>query len=535
MKHNVLRNIIIASFLAGAIASCTKDLNRLPTNDITAETVYSTATGYRQAFAKVYGSYALTGNTGPTGSNDLQGVPDEGNHSDFLRTFFYLQELPTEEAIYTWGDPGLPDLHRMNWSSDNPILKGIYYRSFFQITLANDFIRQAADDKLSARGISGTDADEIRRFRAEARFLRAFQYWVLMDLFGNPAFVTEKDAIGSTLPRQIQRKDLFDYVESELKAIDADLATPRTNEYGRADKAAAWALLARMYLNAQVYTGTARYNDAITYSKKVIDAGYSLIPDYRQLMLADNNLNTNEFILTINYDGLNTQTYGGTTALVHGQIISSTSMKPTDFGVGSGWTLFRTTKNLPNLFPDYTGTADKRAQFFQQTLEINDISTPTEGFAVTKYKNVTRTGAPAPHQDPNKDFSDIDFPLFRLAEMYLIYAEAVLRGGTGGDNATALQYINLLRTRAYSNTSGNIQAGQLTLDFILDERGRELYWECFRRTDLIRYNRFVEGSYLWPWKGGVKNGRGVESFRTIYPIPSAELGANPNLKQNTGY
>jgi hypothetical protein len=534
MKFDFIKTGVAAFIVSGTLAACTKDLNRYPTNEITAEQVYSSFSGYQQAFAKVYGSYATTGNIGATGANDLQGVPDEGNHSDFLRTYFYAQELPTDEALYTWGDAGLPDFHRMSWSADNPILKGLYYRSFFQITLANDFMRQAADDKLSSRGISGAEAEQVRSFRNEARFLRAFQYWVQMDLFGNPPFVKETDPIGSTLPPQIQRKDLFNYLETELKELEGVLPAAKTNAYGRADKAAAWALLARMYLNAKVYTGTERYTDAITYAKKVIDAGYSLIPDYRHLMLADNHLNKDEFILTINYDGSRTQSFGGTSAIVHGSIIDGV-MSPTPFGIGSGWSLFRTTKNLPNLFPDYSGTADKRAQFFQQTLEITDIGTKEQGFAVTKYRNVTRTGAPAPNQDIAKEFADIDFPLFRLPEMYLIYAESVLRGGTGGDVATAVNYINLLRTRAYGNASGNITAAQLSTDFVLDERGRELYWEGHRRTDLIRYNRFVEGTYLWPWKGGVANGRGVESYRILYPIPSADVTANPNLKQNTGY
>lgn len=537
MKNNFfIKRLSICLLAAAVLASCTKDLDRLPTNDVTAETVYSTFEGYTQAFAKVYGSYALTGNQGPAGNNDLQGVPDEGNFADFLRTFWYSQELPTDEAVIGWGDPGLPDMHNMNWSADNPILKGIYYRSFYQITLANDFIRQSSDDRLAQRGISGAQADQVRRYKTEARYLRAFQYWVLMDLFGNPPFITDADAIGSVIPPQIQRKDLFDWIESELKAIEPDLADARTNEYGRADKAAAWALLARIYLNAQVYAGADRYTDAITYSKKVIDAGYSLLPDYNWLMLADNNVNNNEFILTINYDGLHTQSYGGTTFLVHAAV--GGNMDKNAFGIpGGGWGGIRTTAALPNLFPDVTGDIDERAQFYTngQNLEINDISTFNDGLAVTKYRNVTRSGAAAPHIDPSGNFTDIDFPLFRLPEMYLIYAEAVLRGGSGGDVGTAVQYINKLRERAYGNTDGNITSGELTTDFVLDERARELYWECFRRTDLIRYNRFTTSAYLWPWKGGVKNGRAVEDWRNLYPIPSSDITANPNLEQNTGY
>ena len=510
-------------------ASCHKDLDRFPANDVTSAQVYKDVTGYKQVIAKVYGSMALTGNNGPAGAGDVAGI-DEGT-SDFLRLYWKAQELSTDEAVVAWNDPGIQDFHNMNWSSNNSFLTGLYYRSLYQITLVNDFIRESADDNLTKRNISGADAENIREYAREARYLRAFQYWVLMDLYGNPPFVTEASTIGGAPPPQATRTQVFNYIESELKDLEAGLPAPRANEYGRADKAAAWALLARLYLNAEVYTGTQRYTDAITYSKKVIDAGYALLSDYRWLMLADNNLNNTEFIFTINYDGLKTTGFGGTTFLTHASV--GGTMPASASGVGGGWSGIRTTKNLVNLFPDVTGSADKRAMFYTsgQNLEINNQTDFTNGLAITKYRNVKRNGTPGASQD----FSDIDMPIFRLPEMYLIYAESVLRNGTGGDVTTALGYINALRTRAYTNTSGNISASQLTLDFILNERARELYWEGFRRTDLIRYNRFVEGTYLWPWKGGVAGGTGVSAFRKIYPIPSRDINANLNLVQNNGY
>jgi hypothetical protein len=539
MKKVILQaSVCFTAFVvAMMVPSCTKDLNLSPTNDVTSETVYRNLAGYESVLAKVYGAFALTGNTAPAGddqSKDIKGI-DEG-FSDFFRLFWKAQELSTDEAVISWGDVGIQDFHNMNWTSNNSFLTGLYYRSMYQITLCNEFIRQSADDQLTKRGLSGSDADKIHEFAREARFLRAFQYWVLMDLFGNPPFATENTAIGGAPPPQIERVDLFNYIESELKDLEPNMPAPHSNEYGRVDQGAVWALLARLYLNAEVYTGTGRYGDAITYSKKVIDAGYQLITDYNWLMLADNDLNTSntgEFIFTINYDGLKTQGYGGTTFLVHACV--GGSMPASEFGISGGWSGTRTTKNLPALFPgypDFTNVTDKRAQFYTsgQNLEISNITDFTNGLGVTKYKNVKRNGSPG----SSRDFSDVDMPLFRLAEMYLIYAEAVKRGG-GGDENTALGYINALRTRAYGNTSGNISAGQLTLDFILDERARELYWEGFRRTDLIRYNKFVEGSYLWPWKGGVASGTGVSAIRKIYPIPSRDVNSNTNLVQNTGY
>jgi hypothetical protein len=425
----------------------------------------------------------------------------------------------------------------MSWSSSNVISEGLYYRSLYQITLCNDFIRQSSDDQLSKRGISGQDAANIRYYRAEARFLRAYQYSVLMDLFGNPPFVTDANPVGSVIPPQTDRKTLFAYIESELKAIDPLLVAPKQNEYGRADQAADWALLARIYLNAEVYTGTPRYADAMTYSGKVIAAGYSLIPDYTKLMLADNYKNTSEFILTINYDGLKTQGYGGTTFMTHAPV--GGSMVPSDFGITGGWFGVRTTSSLVNLFPANSNTTfpnngnpDKRAEFWTQgqNLAINDVTSFTDGYAVSKWRNVNSDGSGA----SSSSFSDIDEPIFRLSEQYLIYAEAALR--TNSNLGTALQYVNLIRTRAYGGSAaGNITAGQLTTQFILDERSRELYWEGFRRTDLIRYGLFTSSSYVWPFKGGVKGGAGVADFRNLYPIPDADRAVNPNLKQNPGY
>ncbi|MDQ6610232.1 MAG: RagB/SusD family nutrient uptake outer membrane protein, partial [Bacteroidota bacterium] len=416
-KRNLQVTLLFGLVGLTLLQSCVKYPNLKPTNDVTSETVYSTPAGYKQVLAKVYGSFALTGNSGPAGNGDVQGI-DEG-FSDFYRLFWKAQELSTDEAVISWGDVGIQDFHNMNWTSNNSFLTGLYYRSLYQITLCNDFIRESADDKLNARGITGADADNIREYAREARFLRAFQYWVLMDLYGNPPLVTEASVIGGASPAQATRSQVFTYVESELKALEANMPAPRTNEYGRADKGAVWALLARLYLNAGVYTGTPRYTDAVTYSKKVIDGGYSLISNYQWLMRADNQLNTSEFIFTINYDGLKTQGYGGTTFLTHAPV--GGSMPASAFGVGGGWSGVRTTKNLPNLFPDVTGTADKRAQFYTsgQNLEIANQTDFTNGLAVTKYKNIKRDGT----NGQSQDFSDIDMPLFRLAEMYLIYAE----------------------------------------------------------------------------------------------------------------
>ena len=529
MKNKILNQLGILATIVLLLASCTKDLDRQPKYGNTAASLYVNLAGYKSVLAKTYAGLTLTGNSGPDGQGDIAGI-DEG-FSSYIRQYWSAQELSTDEAVIGWNDATIKDFHNLSWSSADVFLRALYSRIYFQITLCNEFIRESTPAKLSNRGISGADATEIGYMNAEARFLRALSYYHALDLFGNVPFVTEADNVGAFLPKQISKANLFTYVETELKAIETQLKDARTNEYGRADKAAAWALLSRLYLNAEVYTGTAKYTDCITYCNKVTAiAGYSLISNYRNLFLADNNVtSSNEFIFAVNFDGNKGRTWGGTTFLVHAPIVGS--MQAGDHGVDFGWGGIRTTKQFVQKFTNPVD--DKRANFYTsgQNLEIADISSATNGYAVIKFRNKTSTGA----NGSNPTWVDTDFPFFRLAEIYLNYAEAVLRGGTGGSAATALTYINNLRQRAYGNTTGNILASQLTVPFMIDERARELYWEGVRRTDLIRFGQFTEGTYVWAWKGGVANGQGVSNNRKLYPIPSADLVANPNLVQNTGY
>ncbi|WP_316746217.1 RagB/SusD family nutrient uptake outer membrane protein [Pedobacter gandavensis] len=527
--RNLFRIFTISSVLLVFISSCKKeDLNLRPTNDLVADQAYATPAGYKNQLVKLYSSYALTHPSGATGESDIGGL--NPGFTDFLRLFWMSQELPTDEAICGWNDDGIPEMNKMTWTSENIFIRGLYSRSIYQITVCNDFLRESTPEKLASRGISGQDATNVQQYRAEARFLRAFQYWVLMDGYANPPFVTENDLIGKVAPKQIQRAELFKYVESELKAIESELAEPLANEYGRADKGADWSLLARLYLNAEVYTGTARYTDAITYSSKVINGGYDLAKVYKNLFLTDNNTTSKENILTINYDGLHTQNDGGTTYLINAAI--NGDMNPAAFGVPTGgWGGNRSRINLPKLFTDYSGATDKRALFFGAKLENDDMGTFTDGLRVVKFRNVDSKGVPGASIEGK--FSSLDFALFRLGEQYLIYGEAVARGGAGGSVGQAVTYVNKLRERAYGNISGNVTT--VNVDFFLDERGRELYWEGFRRTDLVRYKKFTDAGYLWPYKGGVKSGAGVAATRNIYPLPLADMIANRNLTQNDGY
>ena len=536
-----IKHSIFGVILALSLSACMKDLDQEPIDpdSFTEKDVFKNATEAKGALAKIYASLSLTGQKGPNGDGDIAGA-DEGS-TGYTRMQFYLQVASTDEAIIRWSDAGVPDFHNMSWTPANTFNNAYYNRLGQQIAFANSFIDNAQ---------ALASDPEVGYYIAEARFIRAYAYYNVIDAFGKAPLVTSSKA--DLKPAQNTRAELFNFVESELKDLEGKLKAARANEYGRVDVVAAQALLARLYLNAKVYIGQDKYTDCITYAKKVIASSYSLNTTdannngtaYDELFLADNNSNgaQNEFIFLASFDGLNTKTFGGTAFIIHGA--TGGNMNASSLGINDGWSGLTAPKEFVNKFEvsarnsnnEPTAWKDKRAMFYTdgQTYENTDLKDFTKsGYAITKFKNITSTGAAG--KDPEKKFPDTDLPLIRLAEVYLTYAEAVLRGGTGGDRATALGYINQLRTRAYGNASGNIADSNLTLDFILDERARELYWEGLRRTDLIRYGKFTGGAYLWSFKGGAASGVAVPDYRNLYPIPQDARTANDNLTQNTGY
>jgi len=620
--------------------SCSNKLDLTPEDDrLLGDAAFEDPASYQAFLAKIYAGISLSGQNGPAGDPDLAGL-DEG-FSNYLRLYWKMQELTTDEAVIGWNDGTIKDLHSQNWTSGNEFIRTMYSRIMYQVSLTNEFLRQTTDDKLDARGVDADLRAEIQDFRAEARFMRALSYWHAMDLFGKPPFIIETDPVGAFLPTQIQRGELFTYIETELLDIEGSIIGARQNQYGRADQAAVWMLLAKLYLNAEVYTETldpAYYSKVITYTNNIINAGYMISDNpYNHLFLADNDSNgtESEVIFTIPFDGLNTQAFGGMTFLVHAPV--GGNMDPDDYGINGGWGGVRTTSAFVNKFgnedididginqalgalsewgivgsatpngwgdPDEdmyeTGTdqyalylelvagemkfrfenlwdinlgdtdadgsleqdganiaiaedglyfitldvanltytldlfeGDQRAMFFTdgQTLEIEDIGPFSNGYAIEKYRNVDVNGNPG--SDMTGDFPDSDYPMFRLADAYLMYAEAVVRGG-GGSVPQAVTYVNMIRERAFGGSLANISQADLTLDFLLDERARELYWEAHRRTDLIRFGQFSDQG-IWPWKGNVPQGITTESFRDVMPIPASDLGVNTNLTQNTGY
>ena len=514
-------------------ASCTKDLDTVPkgVNKNLDQLLIEQPT-LAGLVSKVYGTLALSGPTGPA-STDVPG--DDSGESPFLRAIINLQDFTADDMKNRWGDNGLDQLTTTkDWDDNNKFFRYMYNRIYYTVTQSNDVIVKMEAYNIPQKG----------QIISEMRFLRALSYYYLIDCFGKGPILTEKDA-GNTSKDESSRIELFNFVESELLAIENTL--PAYIGYGQTNKSVVRTLLAKLYLNAQVYTGTSRFTDALNYSKKVIDeGGYTLAPNFQSLFSADNDVTSakNEIIYALIADALISQSYGNTTYLINGSLNDAT-MIATDYGNpgggGNAWAGHRATKAWYGLFGANTAavdaTNDARGKLFwtnssnidptkRHSYEMNDYKKWTDGFPSTKFRNTNFQGSTviAP-------FANTDFPLFRLADVYLIYAECVLRGG-GGNTGTALQYINAIRNRS---NALSINMSDLNLDFILDERGRELNFEGQRRSDLIRFGKFAGLSYLWPWKGGVKDGASISADYNLFPIPLKARQANPKLTQNPGF
>ncbi len=524
----MIRQSIKIPFIAAAVLvaglSCT--IQTEPESTVTDATVFNDTQSYRAFLAKLYGGLVVTGQQGPHGQPDFSGL-DEG-FTQYSRQLWQLQELPTDEAVLAWNDAGLPELTGSTWATSNQFVEMMYQRVFFQVSMVNEFLRETTEAKLNERGHQDLAA-EIADYRAEARFLRALSYWHGLDLYANIPLVTEDDPLGAEPPEQSSRDSIFNFIVSELEAIRSELPAVGMADYGRADQGALAMLLAKVYMNAEVYINSDMYGDALREINTVIGGPYELAGSYRLNFMADNHTSP-ELIFALPHDGDNTRTWGGTTFICHAAV--GGTMDAAQFGLDGGWWGLRTLPEFVALFPGADTTPDTRPNFYTdgQNLSVGEITRWEDGWAVQKYTNMTSGGLAGSHPT----FPDTDYPMFRLADAYLMYAEIVLRGG-GGSRVTALGYVNQLRERAYGDQTGNITDPELTLDFILDERARELFWEGHRRTDLIRYGLFTGGDKIWEWKGGVQAGTSTPDFLALYPIPARELQSNPKLTQNPGY
>jgi len=542
-NKNIILGIVLSTLM---VTSCVKDLDVKPKdpNMLLAGNLMDNPDNLKGFLGKIYASFIISGQ-GDNGGDDI--AASDGNFFTTTRALWNIQEITTDEAICAWGDVGIADLNTQTWSPNNPFLTALYQRLGLSITYANEFIRVTA----------GSSDPDVVRYNSEARFLRALAYYWHMDLFANPPFTTEADGVGKFYPKQLDpdmkigRTKLFNYIVSELHAIENKLGAPKFS-YPEADQAACWMLLARVYLNAKVYTGTAKYDSCKIYCDKVIKSGkYSLATNYRQNFSANNDGTSNpEMIFAWAQDGTSIQGYVGTTFIIESSSDANYIKAEYYHGLTSNtnWNGNRARKQFMNVLVDTIATygnvsvpasdtifaqcPDKRV--YLRMKKAMDIPSPssTGDYGIGVYKFTARNSDGSPVVNYNTAYACTDFPIFRYADALLMRAEAL---HMLNDDANAVLDINAVRFRAFGNTSGNITAAQVTDKFILDERGREFYYEAQRRTDLVRFGQFTNGTYKWNWKGGTFGGIATDKHLDVFPIPGAEVSANPNIKQNTDY
>lgn len=536
----------IFSMLAAVLvlASCVQDLNTLPLNptDTTSETAYgSDESSYVSGLSRIYFQFI---------SCDLKDLQlTDGGASELIRAFWSLNEVSTDAAKCAWnGDAWVAAINTDTWSdADNDAAYAVYVRTMQGISYANEFLRQTASSRLEERGCSAEVKKSVAGMRAEARFLRAYMYWMAMDIFGSVPFTTEESPFGAVNPVPASRPEVFKFIVDELTDLsgeDSDMPAARSN-YPRADKGSCLGLLARLYLNAEVYTGTAMWSEAKATCEKIFGLGYGLASEYADVFRGDNGQNPDarqELLWAVDYNAEQTQSWGGTSLLTFAAIASD-DVTDTEHlnGVNGGWGGMRVPYEYVQKYygvsdPDYTtgsySTNDKRGQVFYikgREETISDLASFLQGWSCFKYNNIPhdQTAESFNETAKIKGYSDIDFPMIRLAEIYLIYAEACMNLGSG---SAALQYVKKITDRA-----GVAAPSEITQDWLVAERARELLWEGHRRTDLIRYGLFTSSTFLWPWKGGSMTGQGFSSHMTIFAIPASELSSNPELTQNPGY
>lgn len=546
--------------------------------------VFSTYEGYHGFFLKCYLAMVCESQGSGHGGDDLSGW--DAGRSTFLRALYWSQEAPSDEMYNRSGSGyGLRNATAMNWEPGTQFPMWLYYRCYLIISYTNDLLRRTTESQLKDNGVYEACKNEVGYWRAEARFIRAYMYYLLMDNFGDVGFVDETSPNGA-YPVQWARKDLYAWLTAELEEIQNDLMPASQRVWGRANAASAQFLLARIYLGCHVYAGTTTdYGKALEYCKKIIGSGaFSLAPNYIENFLADNNT-SKEIIWGLASDTDHVNGSGSTNYLLKANLHSALIAPGTglDFGITEQWggnhcmrQVFvekfaeedrdfhyadpwgdRKKDHRALLFmgPETEGKLDgKNAALVKELYADEDPTSTTvkgsapNGALYTKWRNVMKDRVV---REPSK-YSNVGFPVMRLADVYLMAAEAIMRGNGGTPNAEALGYVNEVRQRAYCsgkylqadkhNADGDITLDQLTYRWLLDERSRELWSENWRRSDLIRFDCYTN-NYSWDFKGYMPNAKGINYYGiadvddkyNLYPIPQDDVRYNPNLKQNPNY
>lgn len=551
MKFNIKKAFpILGLAMTLGMSSCVNDLDVKPIDPR-----LNTQVDASKLFNKMYAEFVFEGK-GP-GESELD-LGDPGL-SVLYRLLWNANELTTDEAICGWTDKGVAEFSKNSFTAANESLYGLWWRLNFGVSICNQYLKECADyDKTMT---------------AEAHFMRDLYYYYLLDNFGNPSF---SETMPDPDPKQIKSADLYNFIVKDLEENMGNMLPPSVRKkgeknYSRADQSAAWMLLARLYLNAEKYTGKAEWAKAKEYADKVIkQSGRTLwegdnatthrsangkYSAYQMLFMADNDQTGayNECIFGFALDGGTAASWGASTFL-HGSTWDANMAADYPQKSSQAWGGNRTRVDLVKKFISLTdlnsldswtpetitkAAGDDRALLYGDNADGNhgkkdrkytndDIATFADGIATTKFTSDRSDDGPT----AVSDHCDNDIMLMRLPEAYYIYAEAEAReAGSEVTLTEGTRLINEVRKRANNNNL----LSSYTLDELLDERAREFYFEGLRRTDLIRYGYFGNSNYTWQWKGGVQEGGKFPSYFNIFPIPQTELGTNHNLKQNPGY
>lgn len=573
--------IFIASALAllPMLGSCVGDLNQVP-QDQNQTTPDKFKENPREALgevmAKCYSSLAVSGQGGPDSGADISGL--DGGTSQWSRAIFMLNEFTTDEVTWVWPDVGVFDLCTSTWGSSNANIFGTYSRLYTHIAVCNDFLRLAADPGQYDIPVDASLRAELDQFMLEARALRDLSYFYVIDFFGNAVWAWDDMAYGE-VPQQTTRAELFKGVTEDLESVLAAWPSDQNKKnvvYGRIGKDAVEALLCRFYLNAEVFTGTAMYDKVVSHAEAIIarhqGTGFQnsgLANDYLAVFAGNNDMfmpggslaaTQNEILWGIPYSSQYTQPYGGTMFLIAAPVANIGSetnpgagfMSNAYYGTNQNWACMHARQEFSEKFEFVNGVSrDGRTYLWATdpagfTISNDQFSEFTNGYPAIKFTNCMAkedgtlprwndpvSGLPRVGVQPvlaSEKFPDTDLPIIRLSDVYLMYAEAALRGA--GDRTKGLQYVNLIRARAGVAAWNSVD---YNLNNMIDERARELYWENVRRTDLIRFGKFTSG-YNWAWKNNVRNGSNIAATMALFPIPADVIATYGSAyKQNLGY
>lgn len=564
---NIVKYFAFACIALG-MTSCVQDLNTEPIDPNS-----STSFNQDRMFTKCYSCMAVIGQSGPGENSDVEDI-DAGT-SGFYRTIWYCNELTTDEAWWIWNDAESKEMNQTNWTGTNTMIRAIYTRLNLNIKYCNHYLKYASRE-------SQEDKNRI----AEVRWIRAFHIFYLMDMYLYAPLSTE-DTNG--YPHFVPRHEIYKWLVQELTELQDELPAERVSKY-RVGKAAAQLLLARIYLNADVYN---KYNPAWTPNQmwqtayetadRVItdndhalvtadqvittDGGYTYSA-YQQLFMGDNQRPEiiKESILQIYQDAVYCQNYGGVTLMIAGP--RADGLNPC--GGVSPWHSLRSSPTLVDKFLkpagiDRTIAANMKYDEYKMPKQLKDdrailcsdglntkkkfaLTGPQgtgdeamfECWAPLKFTNVYSTAATpsvSPRQNPG--WPDTDIPFMRLAEAYLIKAEAAARksGSWNENDPDLIANVKIIRDRANAKELTSISEEEM-----LDEWSREFYMEGRRRMDLIRFGRFFgeeANEHQYHWEGRMANAddegfkpeeESKNEQRNWFPIPDGDKRENPNFK-----